>query len=474
VVLTHIKHEPGRLGHHVAMPRSHRSTALAHAAVPAVGPEHRDADVLVVGAGPAGLSLACALAQAGWQVVVVEQQPLGTLQAPADDGREIALTHRSREFLTQLGVWSLLDVAHITPLRQACVADGHAAPSLFFGGHGATDAEQVGGAARAGPGQDTQPLGWLVPNHRIRAAAWGVARADPRIRVITQTQVVGLLRARVGHPGIGVRLADGGELHAHLVVAADNRWSAVRRMAGIGASMRDFGRSVMLVPVTHPVPHGGIAWECFRYGHTLAMLPMADRHADPRVDGPGLAARHQSSAVITVASDQIDSWMSLDDAELAQRLQVAAPPALGRLRVLPGAARHHYPLVSVYAHRFAAPHFALIGDAAVGMHPVTAHGFNFGLYGVQTLVSAMRQHGLASPQALSAFEAEHRRVTRPIYLGTNAIVSLFTDDRLGARILRPVVLGMAERAPVVSAILKRAVEAQLRGKSLPFLAKMGR
>ena len=128
--------------------------------------------------------------------------------------------------------------------------------------------------------------------------------------------------------------------------------------------------------------------------------------------------------------------------------------------------RHSYPLVGVYAHRFAAARFALVGDAAVGMHPVTAHGYNFGLYGVEVMARELTRakrlgRDLGDLAALLAYEREHRRVTWPIYMGTNAIVQLFTDDRAPARLLRGTVLGVARRLPPLRTLIAR----QLTGRA---------
>jgi ubiquinone biosynthesis UbiH/UbiF/VisC/COQ6 family hydroxylase len=394
-----------------------------------------DADVLIVGAGPAGLALAAALHDAGLAVQLLEQQSRSAIEQPAEDGRDIALTHRARRVMQALGLWSHLPEAVIAPLRQARVIDGSSPQSLCFDG-----------------GSD-EPLGWLVPNHWIRHAAFQTVLTRPAIQVHTEARVTGLQGpgADAGAPA-AVTLADGRTLRAGLVVAADSRFSATRRMGGIGASMRDFGRSVVVGRVAHDEDHGGTAWECFRYGNTLALLPMNER---------------QCSAVVTVPGDKAPEWLALSDEDFAARIQTQTAGRLGTVRA--AGPRHHYPLVGVYAHRFASPRFALIGDAAVGMHPVTAHGYNFGLYGVQVLArelaAACSRSGrdIGALAGLQAYEREHRRVTLPVYLGTNAIVTLFTDERAPAKLVRRAVLTVAEHAPGFSGLIKSLITSQLTG-----------
>jgi ubiquinone biosynthesis UbiH/UbiF/VisC/COQ6 family hydroxylase len=381
-------------------------------------------DVLIVGAGPAGLALAVALAQAGLRCTVLEQASAASLAAPAEDGRDIALTHRARRILEQLGIWQQLPGDEIAPLRKAHVSNGVSPLVLPF------DAQ----------GDGHEALGWLVPNFRLREAAYAVASATPQVELVCGARVTGL--SRLGSVAT-LQVADGPALQAPLVVAADSRFSTLRRMAGIGARMLDFGRTAIVCRVSHEQDHQGIALECFRYGNTLAVLPMAGRTA---------------SAVITLPSDQAGDWLALAEADFAQRVEAQLDQRLGAMQL--AGTRHSYPLVGVYAHRFAAHRFALVGDAAVGMHPVTAHGYNFGLYSVQVLARELAQarHAgldLGALPTLQAYEREHRRTTLPIYLGTNGIVQLFTDDRTPARLLRGAVLRVAQRLPPLRAAISR-------------------
>ena len=375
--------------------------------------------VLICGAGPAGLALACALHDRGLAVRVLEQGDAATLAAPGDDGREIALTHRSRRLLERLGLWQRL--SDVAPLRRASVRSSGSRTPLPF---------EAGG----------QDLGWLVANHRLRAAAW--AGAQQRGIDIRCGQVVVGFERRDGTACVDTRA---GERHAApLVVAADSRFSPLRRLAGIGARHHDFGRSALLVPMSHERDHDGVAQECFLAGHTLALLPKTGR---------------RTSAVWTVANAELPRLAAMDDVELALAIEAAAEGRLGPMRV--DGARHVYPLVAVWAERFVAPRLALIGDAAVGMHPVTAHGYNLGLYGIEAL-SRRLEPGCdpGGMGALLAFEAEHRRAAGPLYAGTNALVRFFTDDRAPVLALRRAVIDVARHLPPLrAAITRRLVDA---------------
>jgi len=392
--------------------------------------------VLIVGAGPAGLALATALARQGIASTLVEGQSAEALAAPAEDGRDIALTHRARAILEDLGLWQRLPAEAVAPLRHARVHDGGTPMALPFD---------------APPRIPGEALGWLVPNHHLRQIAHDAAREQPLVQWLTEARVTGLELGDAQAPA-QVQLQDGRRLQAALVVAADSRFSGTRRLAGLGADWLDFGRTAIVCRMQAELGHGDTAHECFGYGGTLALLPMSGR---------------QLSAVLTLSSEQVPEWMALTPEAFAHRVAERAGreagQALGALSLT--GPRHAYPLVATYAHRFHTRRLALLGDAAVGMHPVTAHGYNFGLYGVQVLAQQLGRAGAealaaGAPQALAAYAGEHRRVTRPIYLGTNAIVRLFTDDRAPARLARRAVIELTRRLPPIQALVTRQLTGQ--------------
>lgn len=374
-------------------------------------------DVLIIGAGPSGLCMARALAESGIAVTVLEQGDADALVAPVDDGREIALTHASRASLEALGLWQHFQQTEIGPLEQALVLDGDDREGLTFDS----------------PQRDSTPLGWLVPNHAIRRAAHVQAAASQGVTIIGDARVIGL---EPGHNGIGVSLEDGRRFEARLAIAADNRFSGCRRAMGIPADHHDFGKVMIVVQVRHEKPHAATAWEWFRYGQTLALLPLHDPHV--------------ASAVLTVPTAEAATFMALHADAQGTDLTRRFDGRFGAMRVETRA--FAYPLVGVYAKRFVAERFALVGDAAVGMHPVTAHGFNFGLASVvrlARLIGEARQSGrdIADPRLLARYERGHRLATRPLYAVTRLVAAMFTDDRLPIRALRKSALLIATRLP---------------------------
>jgi 2-polyprenyl-6-methoxyphenol hydroxylase-like FAD-dependent oxidoreductase len=127
--------------------------------------------------------------------------------------------------------------------------------------------------------------------------------------------------------------------------------------------------------------------------------------------------------------------------------------------------RHAYPLVAVWAQRFVSRRCALIGDAAVGMHPVTAHGYNLGLAGVESLTATLhaaqaRGQDIGDAAVLARYERQHRLHAWPIYQGTNTVVGLYTDTRPLPKLLRRAVLAGSTRLPP----LKALIVSQLTGR----------
>lgn len=148
--------------------------------------------------------------------------------------------------------------------------------------------------------------------------------------------------------------------------------------------------------------------------------------------------------MLTLPPDEIERLRNLDEAtfnaDITRRTQGRAGPMTLE------SARCVYPLKAVYAHRFRAERLALIGDAAVGMHPITAHGFNLGLKGQETLARAIADGSgdAGDPDALRRFERQHRIATAPLFAATNGIATVYTHDAAPVLALRRAGLGVAQ------------------------------
>ncbi|WP_207480940.1 5-demethoxyubiquinol-8 5-hydroxylase UbiM [Arenibaculum pallidiluteum] len=383
--------------------------------------QHPQYDIAVAGGGPAGLAFVRSLAGTGLRIAVVDGQHWDALERPAFDGREIALTHRSMSLLKRMGVWDCIDPEDVSDLRAARVMDGGDPYALSF------VADEAG------------RLGVLIPNHRIREALFHLVGAQQGVDFVPGRRIVRARVARSGHAPFRGRLEldDGTEIAARLLVAADSRFSSVRNQLGVGADINRLGRSMILCRVRHDHVHDHVATEWFDYGQTLALLPLNGMERDART----------SSAVLTLPTRQAEELAALPDAEFERELDRRMKGRLGTVRL--AGSRHLYPLAVTWSRRFAGEGFALIGDAAVGMNPVTAHGFNLGLKGQDRLAGLIRQaaalgRGIGAYALLAGYEAGHRRDALPLYLGTNIVARLFTDEGPAARIARRVALRAAQ------------------------------
>ena len=394
-------------------------------------------DIVVIGGGPAGLSFACSMAGLDLNVLLVEKSTLESISKPKPDGREIALTHHSRKILIKLGVWALIDETEVSPLKEAKVFDGDSDSLLNF------DAKKSA----------IEALGYLVPNHLIREALFKKASQAENVTILNEVTVDGVRTTSVGAE---VSLSNGKTIKSKLVVAADSRFSEVRRKMGIPSVMKDFSKVMITTRMSHEKAHNHVALECFNYGHTLALLPLNG---------------NVSSFVLTVPTDKLDEMLDLDEKKFNEMASDGFNGKLGQMKQIGD--RHSYPLVGIHAQKFRATRFALIGDAAVGMHPVTAHGFNLGLRGQDLLslsIGRALNNGLdiGADAILKEFERKQINLTRLMYFGTNGIVSLFTNDDLVIKQLRKLVLKFAESFPPVKALITQHLTESKKSNLIPF------
>lgn len=391
-------------------------------------------DIIVVGAGPAGLAFARYFKGSRLSITILEKAPLEAIAQPKYDGREIALTHHSKEILQNLGAWQRFHHDDIYTLKDAKVYSGSFDYALHF---------KVPKDLLALTSIDR--LGNLISNHNIRQALYDEVSTLPNVQILTNINIQDI---KTTPRQAAVTLKDGTILTSKLLIGADSRLSFVRRELGIGAMMNDFGRTVIVFRVSHPLSNEAIAQECFLYGRTLALLPLTET---------------MTNCVITLDNTQAPKLLAMSDDELALEVQRMMNDKLGKLTI--AGTIHHYPLMGVHAKTFVSTRAALIGDSAVGMHPVTAHGFNLGLMSADILATLILQANeqnkdIGSDSLLKRYDHRHQRHTRPLYHGTNAMVSLFTNDAKSMHAVRDIALRVSNHLPPI----KRWIAGQLTGK----------
>ncbi|MEM7225355.1 MAG: UbiH/UbiF/VisC/COQ6 family ubiquinone biosynthesis hydroxylase [Pseudomonadota bacterium] len=395
--------------------------------------EMMDCDLLVVGGGMVGLTLGLTLAGAGVQVVVVDRQAPGDVQAAPFDGRSSAIARGSKQALDGAGLWDAM-AAHAEPILDIRVSDGRIgrpASGLFL--H--YDTEEL----------DGRPLGYIIENRQIRRALFGALAAQPTLTHLAPAVVSTLERDGAWASAV---LADGRTIRARLAVAADGRESTVRAWAGITATRWRYAQHGIVCTIGHAEPHHGVAHENFLPSGPFAVLPMTD-------DEEG---RHRSSIVWTERKDLVPVMMALDDEAFSNEMQRRFGDSLGALQVI--GRRWSYPLAFLQASRMIAPRLALIGDAAHAIHPIAGQGLNLGLRDVAALaevvVDALRL-GLDPGQIdqLQRYERWRRLDSLSLAAATDGLNRLFSNDIGPVRLARDLGLAAVNRLPPVKRLFMR-------------------
>lgn len=386
--------------------------------------EHHD--VLIVGGGPVGLTLALALAQSarGIKVGLVDRRPLTVPR----DNRASAIVAGVRRVFEALSVWPQMaaEAQAITAMRITDSGKGDISRPNFL----TFDGDVAPGEAFA----------HMVPN-RITGQVLLDAVRDA-ISVIAPVEITGF--SADGNAGRLV-LADGRILSAPLVVAADGGQSTLRGMAGIGVIAHDYGQTGLVTTIAHELPHDGVAYEHFRPAGPFASLPL-----------PG----NRSSLVWTERSEDALRFLGLDNMALANEIEAVMGSTLGAVTVedkLMG-----FPLKLQIARDFVAPRLALAGDAAHVVHPIAGQGLNLGLKDVAALAEAMvdairlgLDHG--SDEVLGRYQSWRRLDTASMAAMTDGLNRLFSNDVAPVRALRDFGLGLVDRAgPIKAALIRTA------------------
>ncbi len=382
-------------------------------------------DVIIVGGGPVGLTLALALQRSasGISIALVDRRPLSVPR----DNRASAIAAGVRRVFEALGVWDEMAAASqpINAMRITDSGEGDIARPLFL----QFDGEVAPGEAFA----------HMVPN---QASSGALLKACTGIDVVAPAEIADWS----GHgPLAQLTLADGQVLSSPLIVAADGALSALRQRAGINTIGHDYGQTGLVATIAHELPHDGIAYEHFRPAGPFASLPL-----------PG----NRSSLVWTERTENAPKFLAMDQDALAGEVEAVMGSTLGKVTLedkLMG-----FPLRLQIAREFVGPRLALMGDAAHVVHPIAGQGLNLGLKDVaalaEVIVDAMRlglDHG--SVDVLARYQAWRRFDTATMAMVTDSMNRLFSNDVAPLRAVRDFGLGLVERAvPVKTALIRAA------------------
>ncbi len=322
----------------------------------------RDVDIAIVGAGIAGLALACALSNAGFTVTVLEA---GARPAPPTteaglagwDRRVSALTPTTTAFLDSLDAWQSLLDQRVGPYTGMHVWDAEGTGQIDF------DAQEAGESY----------LGHIVENRLTVAALLGVAERSSSVDCHWQTTVVALEADATGQPRVVAD--DGRQWRAGLVVGADGARSRLRDLAGFEVRQWSYGQRAIVATVSLDDSHQHCCWQAFLPTGPLALLPLADAQ--------------KCSIVWSLDEQACDRWAeSSDGAFVAGLNQVVRSRGLAVDGVGPRAV---FPLQQSHAVDYIQPRIALVADAAHSIHPLAGQGINLGLSDVRVLSEVLAQ-----------------------------------------------------------------------------------
>ena len=407
-------------------------------------------DVLIGGAGFAGLALAIALRQGlapSFSVTVADP----ALAGPAKDGRASAIVAAARRLFETIGVWRDIEAQ---PILDMVVTDSRLADvvrPVFLSFDG--DVE---------PGE---PFAHMIENGPLLAALAAKAKDEGvALRPAAVTDLA--FAADRATDRVSVRLSNGEALAARLLVAADGARSAIRERAGIASHGWSYGQSAIVTTVAHERDHHGRAEEHFLPAGPFAILPLTR----------DVAVGHRSSIVWTEQAQEAARLVALPDAEFHAELERRFGLRLGEIAAV-GPRRVH-PLGLSVARTFIADRLALVGDAAHVIHPIAGQGLNMGLKDVaalaEVIVDAVRL-GLdpGSLAVLERYQRWRRFDTMAMGIATDGLNRLFSNQSDVLRLVRDVGLGLVDRLPALKHLFIREaaglvgeVPKLLRGEAL--------
>lgn len=360
-----------------------------------MGTDAKSCDVLIIGGGLAGASLACALEGSGLSIEIIEAFPLNTDTQPCYDDRTVALSYGSRVIFEAMGLWQ--DMAdRIEPIRTIHISDrGH-----------------LGVTRLRHHEEGVEALGYVAENRVLGEVLYQRLQDNPDVLLHCPAEVQDIQQQE---NSVLLRYSENGEQHelsAELVIVADGVTSKTREMLQIGISRQDYKQSAVITNVTPGQPHQDVAYERFTDTGPLAFLPLTE---------------NRCSVVWTVPSEQAAELAALDDEVFLEKLQQRFGFRLGRLKKV--GKRHVYPLALVESTQVVRGRVVIMGNAAHAIHPVAGQGFNLALRDIallaELLVSASFEH---LDETLVTYEQMREQDARRVYRFTDALVKIFSND----------------------------------------------
>jgi 2-octaprenylphenol hydroxylase len=390
-------------------------------------------DLVIVGGGLAGLSLACALRDTALKIALVESR--GPTRSVSQDavGREpdwerdwdtrvYAISPTNADFLQAIGIWKHLDVERMTPIRAMQIFADSGAPLEF--------SAYANGVAE---------LGWMLESSLMTGELWESVKRQSRLTLLCPAQPAAL---EMREAAAWLTLSDGTQLSASLLVGADGRDSWLRAAGGLAAIDTPYGEMGLVANFECTRPHRGIARQWFRQDGVLACLPLAGQRI---------------SIVWSTPDTQAKALLALPAEELSACVAAAFKHELGTLKLMAPAAA--FPLRLMRVPRIVAPRLALIGDAAHGIHPLSGHGINLGYQDARQLAELLSAtptwQDIGDEGLLRRYQRARREETVLMQNTTHTLHRLFASNLPGLKRLRNFGMQFTNRLPPIKNLLVR-------------------
>lgn len=377
-------------------------------------------DVVIVGGGLAGLSLACALRDTRLKIALVE----GRAPTPAVgwDARIYAISPANVDFLKSIGTWKHLDVQRIAPIHAMKIL-GDAGARLDFSAYE----------------NGVSELGWILESSLMACELWEGVKRQGNLTLLCPAKPQSVdMQADAAL----LTLSDGQTISGKLLVGADGRDSWVRQSVGLAAIDTPYGEMGLVANFECERPHRGIARQWFRDDGVLAWLPL-----------PG----NRISIVWSTPDAQAKELLALPEGELCARVAAAGQHELGALRQITAPAA--FPLRLIRVPKTVAPRLALVGDAAHGIHPLSGHGINLGYQDARVLAELLAAtpawQDIGEERLLRRYQRARREETVLMQTATHSLRHLFREKLPGLKPLRNLGMTLTNALPVVKNQLVR-------------------
>jgi 2-polyprenylphenol 6-hydroxylase len=380
-------------------------------------------DIVIVGGGLVGASLASALKNSGLRLALIEGQPLPSLDS-GWDSRIYAFTPGNVEFLHECGAWQRLDTSRVQQVEEMRVF-GDSGSRLKF------SAYEIG----------APELAFIMESRLLQRALWQGLQEQDNLTLLHPAQCAEM---SLQEDAAFLKLKDGREIRAKLIVGADGRDSWVRHQAVMPEVPTPYHQHGVVANFNVSKAHRGIAYQWFTPDGILALLPLPGR----RISIVWSVSPAQSAELLALTHEEFSARVAEASKHTLGELQVITPPAAFALRVLN------------LAH-ITRPRLALVGDAAHNVHSLSGQGVNLGLRDVRELVNVLSQSGTldcGDLHLLRRYEKARQADIMSMQLTTDTLKNLFVNDNPLLRTLRNVGLTATDKiAPLKKMLVRHAL-----------------